>query len=358
MNDLSLTLRDLGERQIVRGLLASRYGGGATPFGDDCATLPDIPEGAIVVASTDPCPPPMAYALGFEDEYYRGWLVATINLSDLAAAGATPAGLLSSLILPAAMQVSSFERLLDGIDACCAQVGTASVGGNLKEGRDVDVAATAVGYVEEGRPLSRSGARAGDLVVCLGELGSFWAGSLMVRQGLGLEDGHPLLNNVLTPLPKVAVGAALRGDGLLRCAIDNSDGLQPSLAQLAEASGVGISLQLDSWEFSPGVRDAAEALGTLPHRLALGWGDWQLVGSCATDRLSKVELVAAREEVEVHVVGEVVEGTGVSARFDGREGPLMRLESERFVTSSWFSVGLDGYIEQMLQTPLLESTAT
>ena len=358
MSEENLTLRDLGERQIVRELLSARYGGGSGFFGDDCASLDTIPKGATVVASTDPCPPPMAHALGLEDEYYRGWLVATINLSDLAAAGAVPAGLLSSLIMPAEMGVSAFERLLDGIDACCSRVGTAVVGGNLKEGKVIDVAATAVGYVEAGRPLSRRGARPGDLVVCLGELGSFWAGSLMVRAGSGIEGSDSLLANVLKPLPKVAIGAALRRAGLLRCAIDNSDGLQPSLAQLAEAGGVGIALELDAWRFSPGVSEAAASLGTAPHRLALGWGDWQLVGSCRANELPEVERITANEGVEVHVLGEVIEGSGVSAHFAGEEGQLMPLESERFVATSWFSAGLDGYIEQMLQVPLLSSRAS
>jgi len=354
MTAAQATLRDLGERRIVRELLAGRYSGSADPFGDDCASLVAIPREATVVASTDPCPPPMAHALGFEDEYYRGWLVAAINLSDLAAAGAVPAGLLSSLILPAEMTVSSFERLLDGIDACCSRVGTAVVGGNLKEGASVDATATAIGYVEEGPALSRRGASPGDLVVCLGELGSFWAGSLMVRGGHQLEEGSQLLANVLTPLPKVGVGAALRRAGLLRCGIDNSDGLQPSLAQLAETSGVGIALELDAWEFSDGVTQAAASLETTPHRLALGWGDWQLIGSCEANEFPELERIAASKDVEVHVLGEVVEGSGVSARFAGKEGKLMPLESERFVAASWFSAGLAGYIEQMLQTPLLE----
>lgn len=346
------TLRDLGERRIVRELLGARYGGEG--FGDDCAAFREIPPGATILASTDPCPPPMAHALGFGDEYYRGWLTATINLSDLAAAGAVPAGLLSSLILPATMPVRDFERLLDGIDACCSSVETVVVGGNLKEGDAVDAAATAIGYVESRAALSRRGARPGDLIIGLGELGSFWASSLTVRGGAALDKDDPLLGNVLTPVPKVAVGAALRRAGLVRCCIDNSDGLQPSLAQLAEASGVGISLELDDWKFSDGVGAAAKALGTTPHRLALGWGDWQLIASCDVDQLSRVERIAAEKKVEIHLLGRVVEGAGVTATFAGESGRLMPLESERFASTSWFSAGLDGYIEQMLQAPLLE----
>ena len=112
------TLGDLGERRIIAELLAPRYAHGGGRFGDDCASLSltDIPHGHLVM-TTDPCPPPMAAQLGFNDPYYRGWLLATINLSDLAAAGAEPLGLLTSLQLPASTTIADFERLLDGIDA-------------------------------------------------------------------------------------------------------------------------------------------------------------------------------------------------------------------------------------------------
>ncbi len=348
------TLSDLGERRIVRELLAPRYGGASLRFGDDCATLEPAPPGSTLVASTDPCPPPMAHILGYSDEYYRGWLLATINFSDLAAAGACPAGLLTSLILPATTPVTDFERLLDGIDDCCASLGTTTVGGNIKEGPAIDVSATALGYVEDGEPLSRGGAHPGDLIVALGNLGAFWAGVLTVRSGHRLEPSDLLLANVLTPLPKVAVARELHRAGILRCAIDNSDGLQPSLAQLAEASGVGLLLDLSSWMFAQEVQAAAAALGTEPARLALGWGDWQIIGCCSPNRRSELAGIARTHQTAVHILGTVTAGAGISGRFAGAEGPLMHLESERFTTGSWFSAGLDGYIEQLLYAPLLE----
>jgi thiamine-monophosphate kinase len=152
MDDQSLG--DLGERRIIAELLAPRYGSSAPPYGDDCARLsPPAGESGRIMATTDPCPPPMALALGFTDEYYRGWLLATINLSDLAAAGAEPLGLLTSLQLPTDTRVAEFLRLLDGIDDCCTQAKTSVVGGNLKESKMIDVSATAIGWCS-GNPLS------------------------------------------------------------------------------------------------------------------------------------------------------------------------------------------------------------
>jgi thiamine-monophosphate kinase len=354
MSDDTLTLGDLGERRIVHELLAARYASLGDRFGHDCAPLPAVPVGAAVVATTDPCPPPMAHALGYNDEFYRGWLLAAINLSDLAAAGATPAGLLTSLILPSTMPLSDFKRLLDGIDACCAEVDTTMVGGNLKEGPAIDASATAVGYVEQGKPLSRHGARVGDAVIAIGELGAFWGGALTVRAGRRLDECDPLLRNVLAPVPKVQVATDLHRRGLLRCAIDNSDGLQPSLAQLARENGLRFLLDLERWQFAAEVRTAATALSVDPIRMALGWGDWQLIGCCAPENLGELREIARTRDAEVHLLGEATDGSGVIGRAHGWEAPLMRLESERFTTNSWFSAGLDGYVDQMLHAPLLE----
>ena len=117
-------LCDLGERRIIDEILRPRYGTNMDTYGDDCISIPARSVDETIVATTDPCPVPMASILGFADYYYWGWLLSTINLSDLAAAGAEPLGILTSLILPSDFPVSKFMRLLDGIDACCLAGGT------------------------------------------------------------------------------------------------------------------------------------------------------------------------------------------------------------------------------------------
>lgn len=350
---MSEKLQDLGERRIIAELLAPRYGSTAAPYGDDCAQLtPPSGLGGRMVATTDPCPPPIALALGFADEYYRGWLLATINLSDLAAAGAEPLGLLTSLQLPATMEVSEFLRLLDGLDACCAEAGTTVVGGNLKESPTIDVSATAIGWCD-GEPLSRRGAVVGDHVVLIGELGEFWSAALAVRRGLLEADPQAdFLRNVLTPRPHLRSAAALRRQGLVSACIDNSDGLYPALVQLADANGAAIRLEREAFDFSARVAELAGQLGIDAVRLALGWGDWHLIATCRPSNTRRVAEVVAAVGDEVHVLGEVVEGAGVQLREGNEEGPLLPLDSQRFMPDSWFSAGLDGYIEAMLSHPL------
>ncbi len=346
-------LGEMGERRIVSEILAPRYGRNSLPFGDDCAQLPigsDCQDWLLV--TTDPCPPPMAHLVGFKDEYYRGWLLATINLSDLAAAGAEPLGLLTSLQLPAEMKVADFVRLLDGVDECAAASGTSVIGGNLKESPKVDVSATAIGRCDD-PPLTRRGAASGDLVVMIGELGEFWAGTLGLRSAI-LEPSpdEPLLRNVLTPRARISAAADLRRQGLLSTCIDNSDGLYPSLIQLADANDTAIRIDRSMFSFSERVLSVAAKLDLDPFRLALGWGDWQLLGTCGPSKVDGVLAVTSASGEELRVIGEVVPGAGVRLREGGDEGPLLPLDSQRFMPDSWFTAGIEAYIEAMRHGPL------
>ena len=271
-------LDELGERRIIEEFFRPRYGKrGDDYFGDDCAvvaygnTLTD----SVVVATTNPCPEPMASFLGYTDLYYRGWLLATINLSDLAAVGARPLGLLTSLILTNDTTVDQLLRLLDGIDDCSRACETQVIGGNIKEGKKIDLAATAIGACSEGRFLSRKGCEVGDLIVVIGDLGLFWAGVLALQNHIPIEDRKDrLLKNVLTPTPQIRVGRELANTNLVTACLDNSDGLYPSLAQLAEVNGVQMYVNMEGVSFSSDTLYVSSSLGIDPVRFSLGWGDW------------------------------------------------------------------------------------
>lgn len=349
------SLGDVGERELIRTVLRDRYGGSES-FGDDCASLAGpLIDGRSLVVTTDPCPTPVASLLGFSDLYYWGWLLATINLSDIAAAGALPIGLVTSLTLPNSTTLTGFGRLLDGIDECCELAGTSVIGGNLKEGSEMVLSATALGTCA-GRPLSRRGASPGDAVLVLGDLGSFWAGYFLARREAdvaGLESAD-WLANVLRPRAKTELGQRLQRARLVTACLDNSDGLFPSLSALGEASGVGFLLDIPDSCFSMKVLAIASALGVDPRRLALGWGDWQLIVTTRTAGIGAVTAAAADCGVPCAHVGTVRAELGTDMVVDGGAGRLMRLDSERFSKDSWFLSGLDLYIERMLTDSLVD----
>lgn len=348
------TLAELGERAVIEDLLRPRYGGGSMSFGDDCATLRIPAEASHTLATTDPCPYPAAALLGFTDYYYWGWLLATINLSDLAAGGARPSGILSSLVLPGDFSVRNFLRILDGLDECSAKSGTGVVGGNLKEGSAVDLAATAIGYTT-GPPLGRTGASAEDVIILLGSFGLFWAGFLGRYKALEMPSAHlaSSVEAVLKPEPKTELGILLRERALVTSCLDNSDGLYSSMEILSRANSAGVRLDLSRWELCDEAVSAGAALGVEPHRLGLGWGDWQLVVTARPGQVSAVREAASNCGIASSVIGELVEGSGVVLDVGSTAGPLMRLDSQRFTADSWFTAGIDEYVHRLLTSPLV-----
>lgn len=356
MLDNRLRLDELGERRIIEEILRPRYEKqGIGRFGDDCAFVAygsSIGEGTLV-ATTDPCPEPMAFMLGYTDFYYRGWLLATINLSDLAAEGARPLGFLTSLILTNDTTVQQFIRLLDGIDECCDVSGTRVVGGNLKEGKHIDLSGTAVGVCDNDLFLSRTGCNKGDLIIVLGDLGLFWAGVLAVHNNLlSKENQTNLLRNILTPVPKIHIGQELAREGFLTSCIDNSDGLYPSLAQLGRANKSEMFVSMKNVIFPKEVLEISSTLGIEPLRLALGWGDWQLIGTCPPQNYGAIQIVSERHHVPLHLIGEVRDGEGVVLEHNDRIAEMASIDSQRFTKDSWFTVGLESYLSQLVDGPL------
>ena len=149
--------------------------------GDDCAIL-DPFDGNVVI-TTDPVPSPAARLIGGdEDLYWMGWLLVTINASDVAASGAVPQAFVAALEMPASLLLDQLHRFLAGIRDSCAANGFAYVGGNLREAPTVGGVGTALGSSKQ-PPLTRIGARAGDKLIVIGEGGRFWADAERLRLG-------------------------------------------------------------------------------------------------------------------------------------------------------------------------------
>ena len=346
-----MRLGDLGERRILAEILESRYAG-RPGMGDDCAVI-ELSKGVKVVVTTDPCPPPMAEMVGFPGLYYHGWLLATINLSDLAAMGATPTGILTSLILPRDTTVDEFVSLLDGIDDCLRPFGANVLGGNIKEDPKMSLSATAIGICEF-PPLTRAGAQVGDVAFIIGDLGRFWAAVLAYRVNL-IQAGAQILEAVSRPRPKIPEGIACAQTGVVTSLIDSSDGLYPSLMDLARQSNVAFELDLDALRFDEDVAQLASQLGIDPVRFVLGWGDWVLVGTVPRDHFSTLRAAVEHSNGRINQIGHVVPSRipRVTARYRGEEGPLMPLDSERFAPDSWFTAGLESYVSRLMGDPVI-----
>ncbi len=207
--------------------------------------------------------------LGWRD---LGWRAAAVNLSDLAASGAEPAGLLVTLASPRETEVADVIELYEGIN----ETGVPVVGGDTTAAPVVVLSITAVG--RSARVPGRAGAGPGDLLVVTGPLGAagaaFRAGRY-VRPPLRLDEGR-----------RLAVTATAM--------LDLSDGLAVDAAHLAQRSGVRLAIDLDRVPLAPGATLAD-----------LGFGeDYEL-------------LAAVPDDVGLPVIGRVEAGEGVSLVFAG-----------------------------------------
>lgn len=335
-------LGDLGEREIIRRILP-RFSEG---IGNDCGVV-DVPAGQLI-ATTDPVPEPAAKVIGLDpDLYWMGWLLVVINASDLAAAGARPVAFLAAIETPSSLEVAEFERLLLGIKEGCSQEGLAYIGGNLREAQKIGAVGVAFGRTEGGRVLRRTGAREGDVVISVGSGGRFWRDALLIRNGSNLRDRQS--SPVFRPRSQLQAMRALNEGGAVVAAMDNSDGLLPTLQQLAEANGLVIEVDLQALP-SP---EGASMLSVDPVRLWLGWGDWNVVAVVRAEEVDRAARIAQGVGSIAVPIGRFVGG---EPRVLLRRGTVLkaapRLESERFAMDSWFSNGIDGYVENLLRAEL------
>jgi thiamine-monophosphate kinase len=233
--------------------------------GDDAALL-DVPAGRRLVAATDTLVEGRHFLAGTPGQSV-GHQALAANLSDLAAMGAEPAWALLSLSLPEVREdwLSGFAK---GFYALADRHGVELVGGDTVRGPLV-VTVTALGLVEPGRALKRSGARPGDVLYVSGAPGEAAAGLEDLLGGAPLDSADPLVQRFLHAEPRVGLGRALAG--FATAAMDVSDGLLGDLARLCAASGVGATVDLDSLPVSPALRAARSAAAC--ERLVLAGGD-------------------------------------------------------------------------------------
>ncbi|QOZ47774.1 hypothetical protein XH89_33025 [Bradyrhizobium sp. CCBAU 53340] len=336
-------LIDLGEREILKQIIP-RFAEGA---GDDCAII-QISGGHLVV-TTDPVPPPAAAAIGRDDDpFWMGWLLVTINVSDLAAAGAVPLGFLAAIECESERTTESFERLLEGIRASCAAAQIAYVGGNLREASRLSAVGTAFGICDSYSPLTRVGAKEGDSIISIGQGGGFWRDALrlLVGKDIGPKDRSP----VFKPISQIGFVHCLAREHLVRAAMDNSDGLLPSLNELASKNNLGVVLDLEALTV-PGL--TAEESGDAA-RYWLGWGDWNVILAVSPAHEDRLFELANASRASAHRIGRfTTEHPGLVMLQRGSNTALApRLESERFARDSWMLKGVGEYVRMLKEVPL------
>lgn len=282
---------------------------------DDCASY--LLDGQIcLVAGSDYVRGTgfILFEMGLLDYYDIGWYLAGANLSDIAAMGAQPLGLLSVVRYPKQMDDESFSMILQGISDCCRAFGALNVGGDIGTATEVILSASAFGIVEPGALLTRGGAKPGDLLCISGPTG--YAGSAMKLARARMHDLHSsygaLLSHWKRVAPRIAHARLFAESGVVTACIDTSDGLKAAIETIATRSSVGVSIEGSSIPIPPEVAEASQLLKLDPLELVLGdsvdfellccvkeEGLPQLVEECASRELSLIPIGRVTGEAEL-----------------------------------------------------------
>jgi len=294
------------EAELIAGLARSARRAGAAPrglvlgIGDDAAAIRGGNEDFLITQD----------ALVEGRHFRREWMTsatigrraAAVNLSDIAAMGASPRYALVSLFIPDGEEAAFVRGVERGVVAHCAQYGAAVVGGNVTATSGpfaVDV--TLIGTCARGRAWRRW-ARAGDFIVVAGELGQAALGLAMLRDNARARG--KAVGAYLRPVARLDVASGLAGERGVRGAIDVSDGLSTDLLHLCRTSGVGCDVDACAL----GVSRALHAYGKMHALDPVDWilrggDDYALLLAVAPRRVRAVCAAVAALDVPVSCIG-------------------------------------------------------
>jgi thiamine-monophosphate kinase len=242
--------------------------------GDDCAVIETSGEISLILGSDYVRGSKFAlFEAGLLDHYDLGYYLVGANISDLAAMGAQPVGILDVIRYPSDLGDRDFEALIEGMRDAARRCGATLLGGDTGSAERLIISATAVGVCERGQALTRSGSRPGDLLWLSGEIGAPAAAVLNFTEtgghALSEAESEELLASWKRVEPRVGQGRLLATKSLANACQDVSDGLRATALEMAAMSDVKLVLDASAIPLSPTVRPVAEAAGIDPLGLAM-----------------------------------------------------------------------------------------
>ena len=302
----------IGEFELIARYFTPPVRRAVLGVGDDCALL--APGAGMQLAISSDMLVEGRHFLPTVASADLGHKALAVNLSDLAACGATPLAFSLALALPRADEdfLAGFAR---GLLALAREHDCELVGGDTTQG-PLNICITVIGEVPAGQALLRSGAQAGDDLYVSGALGDARLALECLRGNVALPgDGFSVVRRAMErPQPRVALGVALRG--LASSAIDVSDGLLGDLGHILRRSDVGATIHVDA------VPRSAVLVGTpltLQRECTLAGGDdYELLFTAPARRADEVRAAARRAGVNVTAIGRIEAAPGM--RLSDAEG--------------------------------------
>jgi thiamine-monophosphate kinase len=320
------TLGTLGERETIRIIEKIIKSDATIGPGDDCAAI-DLGSMYLLV-TTDMMVTKTHMPKGM-GPYDIGWSIIAVNLSDIAAMGGTPLGLVTAIGITRGHPIEFIEQMVDGMNDCARRFNTSIVGGDTKEHDDLVLCGTAFGEVAKNGILLRRGAQVGDLVAVTGQLGKAGSGFYSLKRDLGLKEAEDALKR---PWPRIKEGMALSKSGFVTSCMDISDGLSTSIFELSRNSG--MTYEID-YARVPKAKEVDLAFHDLERQkdLVLNFGDdYELLFTIRREAERDLAELAQKIGCPMTVIGKVTSGEENILIDGGKREKLENLGYEHFRT--------------------------
>jgi thiamine-monophosphate kinase len=286
-------------------------------IGDDGAVITPPGENLVVVTDTS------ISGVHFPKQtaaFDIAWKSLAVNLSDLAAMGATPSFFSLALSLPDELNTELWlADFASGLKTLANQYSISLIGGDTTKSDILSITITAHGWVKQNKAILRSGAKESDLIYVSGSIGDGGVGLKKLDCSEGFESCIEKLNK---PMPRVLLGQKLQG--IATSAIDISDGLLADVKHILDASNLSAKINYDTLPFSKQVKsfmkEATEQLEPVSPIFPLICGDdYEICFTINQDKVKQIEKIEALLDLKLTCIGQVESGEKGKVRLSSDE---------------------------------------
>ena len=312
----SARLSNFGEFHLIQSIPRQLLAQGCHPtvgIGDDAAVLSPSPSQQVVI-STDLLIEEIHFTRKTATLFDIGHKAAAVNLSDLAAMGATPTGIFVAIALPPSLTNHDWQDFYRGLTVPCRPLKVQLLGGDTSSSPSaLFIAITIVGLIRPKHILTRQGAKIGDLIYVSGTLGDSAAGLTYLKKHTPLPKSSTLskpmtylVQRHLRPSARIALGQLLASQPYASSAMDLSDGLSGDIRHLCGQSRIGALIFSGQIPMSQQLQRYAKRIRTNPLHWALHGGeDYELLFTIPQKLQRKFEKCAEKQRIPITHIGTI-----------------------------------------------------
>lgn len=291
----------------------SRGFDGGLSLSDDAAILPSIP-GCDLVVTKDALSEGVHF-LGSESPDLMAKKALRVNLSDLAAMGATPLAYFLAIMLPRHVESSWVAEFARGLNEDQELFSVYLAGGDtISTQNSLTFSITAIGRVPTGKALRRSHAQPGDIIYCTGTLGDSALGLQLLQRNIAASISDAvqqfLQQRYYIPEPRLEIGKLLSGH--VNGCMDISDGLLQDISHICRASNVAAIIDKEHLPLSHAAQSLIAQNANLWPAIYSGGDDYELLFTAPADQQEAIETIADKTNTPITSIGRIEEGSGVT----------------------------------------------